>query len=171
LGTRLVSVVASAFAAVLVASGAWAHEGHDTPPSGQASSGRTTITEGGFYPTSDEGRRVFGYAKMLRHDRSTEVAVHVSGLAPHRSYPVHVHAGSCRAMGPHYRHDPKGPGKPPNELWPSSDPDDPTRGLMTDGGGYGTAWAQSSWTARPEATSVMLHDRQSGDKIACADLR
>jgi hypothetical protein len=63
-----------------------------------------------------------------------------------------------------------GPDRPPNELWPSRDPSDPSAGLVTDGEGYGTARAQAPWTARAEAASVKLHDHETGQMIACADL-
>lgn len=185
LRAHVLSLVAASCAAVLVAGTAAAHEGqggghgrerHGHAPAEKAEkaenaeTGPVTVTEGNFYPTGDGASRVFGYAKMVRHDKGTEVTVHVSGVRPHRSHSVHVHSGPCRAHGPHYKHDPNGPGEPPNELWPSSDPDAPEAGLVADGEGYGTARAEASWTARPEAASVMLHHPQTNEMMACADL-
>ena len=184
---RILSLMAASCAAVLVSSAATAHEGHGggaggherhgqasaekTGKADKAEDGPVSVTEGNFYPTGEGGSRVFGYAKMVRRGQGTDVTVHVSGLRPHRAHPVHVHSGPCRAHGPHYKHDADGPGEPPNELWPSSDPDDPRAGLVADGEGHGTARATASWTARPEAASVMVHDPRTKEMMACADLR
>lgn len=184
---RILSLMAASCAAVLVAGAAAAHEGHGGGAGGHQrhgdapaektekadkadKGGPATVTEGNFYPSGEEGSRVFGYAKMVRHDQGTDVTVQVSGLRRDRAHPVHVHSGPCRVHGPHYKHDPDGPGEPPNELWPSSDPDDPRAGLVSDGEGHGTARATASWTARPEAASVMLHDPRTDEMMACADL-
>jgi hypothetical protein len=148
--------------------GALAHEGDHGQP-GPAPE-HATVTEGSFYPMGGEGSTVFGSAKLVRHDAGSDLTVHVHGLAPETRYPMHLHAGTCAEMGPHYRNDPQGPAEPPNELWPTSDPDDPKAGVTSDEDGIATGRGHAPWKARPEARSVMIHNSDTGRMVACADL-
>lgn len=153
----------------LWATSAWSHEGEHGHPN-DAAEAPESVTQGDFYPVSEEGAAVFGSAKLIRYHDSSELMVHLSGLAAETTYPSHLHEGSCAVMGPHYRDDPDGAAEPPNELWPSSDPDDPTAGLQSDADGVANGKGSAPWQARPEAAAVMLHDGDTGDMIACADL-
>jgi hypothetical protein len=162
------------FVAVVLASGTlWAGNasGHaDHGGGGTARPAPLSITQGSFYPMSDEGAAVFGSARLVRSEDSSELAVHVRGLAEETKYPMHLHEGSCGEMGPHYRHDPQGAAEPPNELWPTSDPEDPEAGVTTDSGGVANGKGTAPWTARPEAAAVMIHNHDTGMMVACADL-
>lgn len=169
------SFVATAMAVALLAAGtAWAdhgsHQGRGSEPRSGSPRKNQVVTEGAFYPMGGEGGKVFGSAKMIRHSRGTDLYVHAGGLEPDSPYEAHIHIGTCADMGSHYRHDPEGPEGPPNEIWPSSDPEDPRGGIRSDAGGYGNGEGHATWKARPEARSVMLHDGISGFMVSCADL-
>lgn len=167
---------ATVLAGVLVCSAglaggtAWGHAGKDHGGSASTPDGPTSVTQGDFYPMGEEGEAIFGSAKLLRYSKSTALKVHVRGLTPETKYPMHLHAGSCPEMGPHYRDDPSGPGEPPNELWPSSDPEDPKAGVRSNGDGVANGEGRAPWVARPEAAAVMIHNERTGKMVACADL-
>ena len=125
------------------------------------------------------GLDIEGVAKIRRTSARTLVKVHVRGLEPGTTYAAHVHAAPCSAANPgggHYKHDPAGPGQPPNELWLSSERGDPHAGITANPGGVAHGRASADWVARPEASSVVIHAIPSGGstaggpKIACADL-
>lgn len=165
----------------MVGTAAWGHEG-EHPGGGGASPGHgdhaaepeqdQEVAQGNFFPMgdTDTGDSVFGYAKVVRSQGGTDAFVHLSGLAPDTTYPTHLHEGTCADHGPHYRHDPQGGEGPPNELWPSSDPDDPRAGVTSDDEGVATGEGHAHWKARDEARSVMVHDQDTGHMVACADL-
>jgi hypothetical protein len=167
---RILSMLAVTMAAIWLTGVSWANGDHGQDPSPRERRTRQMVTEGNFYPMGHGGQTIFGSAKMIRYDRGTDVMVHLRGLAPDNSYPAHVHVGTCADMGSHYRNDPRGPEGPPNELWPSSDPNDPGAGVVSDSQGYANAKGHVSWTARPEARSLMIHDKESGHMLGCADL-
>lgn len=150
----------------LVAPPVWGHGGDDAANP----KANVEVAQGSFFPTGEAGEDIVGYAKVARHDGGTDIYVQVAGLAPLSTYPSHLHEGTCVSPGPHYRHDPEGPERPPNELWPSSDPDDPRAGLISDEDGQAGGAGHADWRAREEARSVMIHDGETGDKLACADL-
>ena len=106
---------------------------------------------------------IAGHAQMVRTaDGRTIVKTNVTGLEADTTYGSHVHATACsvnEANG-HYKHDPSGPGAPPNEIWPA---------FTTNDAGVGSGKDTAGWTARPEAQSVVVH-APFGAKIACADL-
>lgn len=121
---------------------------------------------------------VEGKAQITRKANLTYVTVHVRGLQPGTTYASHLHNDACSAANPgggHYKHDPAGPGTPPNEIWLSSTRD-PTAGIKANPGGVAHGRGMAAWTARPEARSVVIHaippggTTAGGPKIACADL-
>jgi len=131
------------------------------------------VSQGDFYHVGDETPgNLMGSAKVTRFDDDrTTLQVHVHGLKPDATYSVHLHAGACADHGPHYRHDWNGPTRPPNELWASSRPDDPTAGITADDEGTASGWGAAPWRARPEARSVFIHSGGKGHAaIGCADL-
>ena len=46
---------------------------------------------------------------------------------------------------------------PPNELWPSSDKNDPTAGLLANSQGVAKGFARVDWVARPTARAIWVH--------------
>lgn len=115
-------------------------------------------------------RDIDGHATLTRTgDGRTHLSLQATGLEPGASYHSHLHAGPCAEHGPHYQHDPDGADEPPNELWPSSDPHDPTAGLQANPAGNTSGRGTAPWRARDEALSVFLHDHD-GTRVACADL-
>lgn len=143
-------------------------EAADDPDAGEEGG---TLT-GAFEPLADNtDRDITGEARLTRSADGTTLRVEVSGLEPDAAHPAHLHEGSCADRGPHYRHDPEGAEEPPNELWPSSDPTDPTAGLQADEDGEAAGEGSADWRARNEPLSVFVHG-PGGDhpKIACADL-
>lgn len=106
---------------------------------------------------------ISGQATMIRlpTDRTT-VQIQVSGLAPHQTYPTHVHNASCAdGGGGHYMHDPAGPVEPPNEIWIN---------FTTNNDGHGQNRSEGSFWARPEAQSIVIHDYSDSARVACVDL-
>ena len=105
-----------------------------------------------------------GTAGMMRVSGSeTSVLLEISGL-PAGEYPSHVHAQPCAMEfgGPHYQIDPMVMEVlEENEIWPNVT-------IGPDGSGRGTALVEH--LARPEAQSVVIHDPDDGERLACADL-
>lgn len=129
-----------------------------------------TLT-GEFEPIEDNtDRDISGQATLTRTEDRTTLSVDVSGLQPDAAHPAHLHEGTCADRGPHYQHDPEGAEEPPNELWPSSDPDDPTAGLQANANGEASGEGTAEWRAE-DPVSVFVHAPGHGhDKLACADL-
>jgi len=142
-------------------------------PATLASAG-AQVTRGDFAPLDIPDYPVSGHATMVRTGSGeTKVSVEVSGLEPGATYASHVHNRACSDMrgGGHYMNDTAGPATPPNELWLSSDPKNPSAGLSANPAGNANGHGTAPWTARPEARSVVIH--QTGNpavRIACADL-
>lgn len=130
-----------------------------------------TLT-GEFKPLKENSDRdISGQATLTRTEGRTILSVDVSGLESEAAHPAHLHLGTCADMGPHYQDDAEGAEEPPNELWPSSDPDDPTAGLQADADGEANGEATAEWRARDSARAVFIHAPGEGhDMIACADL-
>lgn len=131
------------------------------------------VAQGDFYHVGrDAPGNLMGSAKLTRFDDdTTTLQVHVHGLEPGESYAVHLHVGACSDHGAHYRNDPNGPPRPPNELWASSDRDDPTAGVTADDKGRASGVGTAPWRARAEARSVFIHSPDKGHRaIGCADL-
>lgn len=105
---------------------------------------------------------ISGQAHMVRTaDGRTLVKVQASGLAPHTSYPVHVHNAPCNVNngGGHYQHE-GGAVDAVNEIWPA---------FTTNAAGHGNGMAVNEFTARPEAQAIVIHDTDAA-RIACVDL-
>ena len=100
---------------------------------------------------------ISGTATLTRTATQTLLQVDVSGLEPNLAYPAHLHEGTCADNGPHYKDDPLGPDAPPNELWPSSDPNNPLAGLIADANGHAVGSGATDWVARASARSVFIH--------------
>lgn len=146
-----------------------AGEGSDT---GAGEQGETLSGE--FQPLEDNtDRDISGEATLVRSEDDTSLSVDVSGLQPDAAHGSHLHLGTCADMGPHYQDDPEGAEQPPNELWPSSDPNDPTAGLQADADGEASGEGTAEWRARDSARAVFIHAPGEGKTpmIACADLK
>jgi hypothetical protein len=132
------------------------------------------VTSGTFEPLDIPDLPVDGHATMVRTgDGRTHISVQVSGLEPGAAYGSHVHNKACNDQrgGGHYQDQVGGSTTPPNELWPSSDSQNPAAGLIANSAGRATGHGTAPWTARPDAQSVVIH--QTGNpavRIACADL-
>jgi hypothetical protein len=140
-------------------------EGEQTPEQeGETLTGEFASLE------ANTDRDISGQATLTRGDDGTTLSVQVSGLEANATHGSHLHLGSCADRGPHYQDDPDGAEKPPNEMWPSSDPDDPTAGLQSDENGETRGEATAEWRARDTAQAVFIHAPGDKTKIACADL-
>ncbi len=121
---------------------------------------------------------VRGTAGIVRTADRTYVQVHVTGLEPGLVYTAHLHEGTCGTpTSAHYRNDPAGADVPPNELWPASDPANPTGGLIADENGEAIGTGIADWVARPTARAIWIHeppvdpnDPHAHARIGCADL-
>lgn len=111
------------------------------------------------------GYDIGGQAQMERlPSGKTLVSVHVTGLHPGVTYPVHVHNRACNDSngGGHYQDIVGGPVDAVNEIWP---------GFTTNGAGIGNGNATNDFIARQEARAIVVHDpNAAGARIACADL-
>ncbi len=126
------------------------------------------FNSGPFSLTPIGGMRVpdlSGTAGMMRIAAGeTSVLVQVLGLAADTEYPAHVHALPCamEGGGPHYKIDDMIMDVvEENEIWPS---------ITTGPEGSGRGTALVAHLARPEAQSVVIHDPDDGERLACADL-
>jgi len=131
-------------------------------------------------PPAEPGPDVRGTAQLVRSGGHTFVEVLVTGLEPGVTYASHLHEGTCGdPTSAHYKNDPTGPEGPPNELWPSSDPDNPTAGLTADEAGVARGFAVADWVARATARAIWIHQPEDPNappgthqhaRIGCADL-
>ena len=102
----------------------------------------------------------------------------MTGLEPGVTYTAHLHEGTCTdPTSAHYRDDPAGLDAPPNELWPTDDPTNPTAGVTADENGIARGSAVADWVARPTARAIWIHDPPTDPndphahaRIGCADL-
>jgi|GEM_PF-1509460 len=113
-----------------------------------------------------------GTATMKVSASGTVVSIAATGLDPKNTYIAHVHNKSCSENegGDHFKFDPAGPSKPPNEIWLTP---------VTVTGKDGKAKATSTKKVNSSAKSVVLHlkraagsttDEAKPPKLACADL-
>jgi hypothetical protein len=115
---------------------------------------------------------ITGHAKLDRKKDGTVVKIDgVKGLAPDTTYMSHLHTQACAdgMGGGHYQDQPGGAAAPPNELWLSSNHEDPGM-VMTNHDGHAHARGEADWIAREQPLSVVIHELPSKTKIACADL-
>lgn len=124
------------------------------------------VTQGDFQTFAAGGGRGFaisGHATLIRTGSDqTLVSVMATGLAPNRTYGVHVHNLPCGVAngGGHYQDVVGGAVDAVNEIWPL---------ITTNAAGVGNGFAMNAFRARPEAQAVVIHDTD-GARIACADL-
>lgn len=129
-------------------------------------------------PPAEPGPEVRGTAQVIRSNSHTFAEVLVTGLEPGVTYTAHLHEGTCaEPTSAHYRNDPAGLDGPPNELWPSDDPANPTAGLTADENGVAQGFGVADWVARPTARAIWIHeppadpnDPHAHARIGCADL-
>jgi hypothetical protein len=131
-------------------------------------------------PPTEPGPEVRGTAQIVRSGNHTFVEVLVTGLEPGQVYMSHLHEGTCAdPTSAHYKDDPTGPDGPPNELWPSSDANDPTAGLLADSAGVARGFGVADYVARPTARAIWIHEPEDPTappsehvhaRIGCADL-
>jgi len=128
---------------------------------------RAEVTKGSFVTLSggvDLGHSVRGHAVMVRFGDRTLVGVHVRGLEGSETYSTHVHNKACAAPafgGSHYQDDPASGVNADNEIWPT---------VQTNPSGNGRGFATHDHRARPEAMSIVVHQPDTGVRLACADL-
>ena len=138
----------------------------------------TTPPEPPTAPPAEPGPDVRGTAEIVRSETQTSVEILVTGLEPGVVYTAHLHEGTCaNPTSPHYKDDLAGPDAPPNELWPATDPTDPTAGLVADENGVAQGSGVADWVARPTARAIWIHepptdpnDPHAHARIGCADL-
>ena len=154
---RYVASVAVALAGVGIA-----HQ--VTASGGEVASGTIVALPG----AATVGLEPAGHVHMIRLPADggrTRVVVHVTGLAPDASYPVHVHNGPCSgtpAGGGHYQHMVGGAVDAVNEIWPV---------VHTNAEGVGLGIATHDHFARGDARSLIIHYPQNtAIRVACADL-
>lgn len=105
-------------------------------------------------------------------DDGTSATIELSGLRPNTAYVAHVHEQPCSLDdgGAHFRFDPDGGERPPNEVHLR---------FTTDEDGSGTARATNDRDLPiDQALSVVVHEEPGNEhghgtteaKIACADL-
>lgn len=137
----------------------------DAVPAGQVPDAKLTSGTFQLLDTAPEGYQdVAGTATMARHAGGTTVTVELTGLKPEAELISHVHDGTCAdgGGGAHYKFDPAGGDKPPNEIHLAFT-------STADGTGFMTA--ENDRTAGPQARSVVVHPREFTDnRIACAPL-
>lgn len=129
-------------------------------------------------PPAEPGPEVRGTAQVIRSASHTFAEVLVTGLEPGVNYTAHLHEGTCaEPTSAHYRDDPAGLDAPPNELWPTDDPTNPTAGLTADENGVAQGFAVADWVARPTARAIWIHEPPTDPnnphvhaRLGCADL-
>jgi hypothetical protein len=121
---------------------------------------------GGVFNLTEAGAELYdsisGNANLVVTDKTSGVEIHVRGLSANTGYPAHVHANTCaEGGGPHYLQDPEGEDVAENGLWPMLN-------VNSEGVGYGEVSQDFSVTT--DARSVVIHQPESNERIACADL-
>jgi hypothetical protein len=123
------------------------------------------------------GLHIEGFAQLKLTGDGAVIRAEVRGLVPGKTYAAHLHKAACsdNQGDGHYKNDPNGPSKPPNELWLSST-DDPLAGITADEHGAAYGRGTADWVPKSNNLSVVIHDippggtTAGGTKIACADL-
>lgn len=123
---------------------------------------------GGMLELTDRGDELYsevsgyGYVSVVNNSWS-KAEVSVSGLTGDTTYATHVHVGDCASGGgAHYLQDGELEDEAANGLWPA---------VTTDAWGNGAGWASNSFAVRTDETkSIVMHQPESGDRIACIDL-
>ncbi|MEZ4237298.1 MAG: hypothetical protein R3F59_14335 [Myxococcota bacterium] len=108
--------------------------------------------------------QVSGQVQLVRRlEGIGQVSIAASGLTPGVEHTAHVHTMPCAyEAGGHYLLDPSvTDGGEDNEIWARMTPD---------ADGNAAAALVVDAPIRGDALSVVIHDPDSGDKLACADL-
>lgn len=139
--------------------GGLAHAGGE---GAQVSSGRVQTLAG--WPGDD----LEGGAVMIRSGGAggrTIISIHLRGLDPNTTYPVHVHNRPCSFTPPgggHYQHLVGGAVDATNEVWPT---------VSTNAHGNGVGFATHDHRARQEAQAIIVHNpANTSIRLACIDL-
>ena len=124
---------------------------------------------GTLYPLPDGAAEdISGTAELRRYSGGTQASVNFTGtLQPDALYPVHVHAKACddEVGGPHYKIDEAITEViVENEIWPMAM-------ANTEGTAAAGTYTVSTHVARFSAVSVVVHNPDDGNRIACADLK
>ena len=127
------------------------------------------VASGTFYPMpAGTAANIGGTAELRRYTGGTVTTVSITGtLQAGATYPAHVHAKACddEMGGPHYKIDESiAEVVEENELWPSAT-------ASMDGMSATGTHTNSIHLARFSAVSVVIHDPDTGDRLACADLK
>jgi hypothetical protein len=109
---------------------------------------------------------VYGSVLLVRQlDGTASLSIAAAGLTPSVEHTAHVHAMPCDygEGGGHYYIDPATPeiGEA-NEIWPRLTPGPE---------GYATTGLTLPAPPRGDALSVVIHDPETAEKLACADLK
>ncbi|MEM7678821.1 MAG: hypothetical protein AAF449_22795 [Myxococcota bacterium] len=111
---------------------------------------------------------ITGTAELRRYAGGSVASVSLNGpLPPNTVFPIHVHAKACNdeSGGPHYLFDTTiVDAIEENELWPDATVD------ATGNTATGSASAPEH-IARFDAVSMVIHDPDTGERLACADLQ
>jgi hypothetical protein len=108
---------------------------------------------------------VYGSVLLVRQlDGTATLSIAAAGLTPSVEHTAHVHAMPCEYGdgGGHYYLDPATPDAgEPNEIWPRITPGPE---------GYGTTELTLPAAPRGDALSIVIHDPETTEKLACANL-
>lgn len=110
------------------------------------------------------GLTVAGNAIMVKNnDGYSSLRLEASGLSPDTQYNAHLHNGNCAdGTSPHYKKDPTVQEViQANELWPS---------FTTNADGRGVGTLYEDHVIRDEAGSIVIHQPETNERIACANL-
>ena len=121
---------------------------------------------GGVFSLTETGAALYdsvsGNVNLVVTDKTSEVEIHVEGLNMDTRYAAHVHAATCaEGGGPHYLHNLEGEDVAENGLWPILDVNDQ---------GMAHGAVSQDFSVRADARSVVIHEPESNERIACADL-
>lgn len=121
----------------------------------------------GFFWLTDDGEGIYdpdtvsGYAQLLVTENTSTVAVYIQGLNISTEYAAHVHTDVCsNGGGGHYLHEGE-EDVAENGLWPT---------ITVDESGVGIGSASNDFVVRADAKSVVIHEPESKERIACVDL-
>ena len=106
---------------------------------------------------------VTGTAQLAVHEDGTTVTLRLEHLPPNQPYMSHVHVDTCKVLGGnHFKFDPQGGDRPPNEIHLAFTSQEDGSGFMT---------VENPHQAGEEARSIIVHQMEDDLKLLCADLR
>ncbi|MEO1337541.1 MAG: hypothetical protein AAFV29_17995, partial [Myxococcota bacterium] len=124
--------------------------------------------KGTFAALPDAAIAITGTAELRRYAGGSVATVSLDGpLPPNTTFPIHVHAKACNdeSGGPHYLFDTTiTEALEDNEIWPDA--------TVNAAGDLASGSASApTHIARFDAVSMVVHDPDTGARLACADLR